>query len=291
MTLIAIATYGSDRAEFITDTTWYTHRVSHLGRCTKSLALPHLDAAVITQGDSDFGVLVKIGALTASADAATFDELVEHAPMWLRQLWADAPTKDGDVATVFMVGWSDRDQKFRAWCFATEHDFAPSKIPGLFVTPTPWTMRPSKLELERVRAIEADDPRIDEVTRLWMAKPATPAPRTTQEWVDLALAAQAQRGVTRGSYNHVIVAGEVIHTKLKRGSVETRKIHTFDDADLFWVVEFTEHPIALAGPCYCDSGKTYGDCHAGESPCGCRSGMPFGECHGASRAGDPTRAG
>ena len=283
MTLIAFATYGSDRAEFITDSTSYTLRVSNLGRCSKHLTIHHLDAAVLTQGSGDFGTAAKTGLLTASGKVSNFDELADVAPEVLRVVW-DGGVELGDVhpdadGIVFLLGWSDRDGKWRAYGFPSEDGFEPVKIPGLFVTPSPWEIRPSKMEHARVSQWWPDHPDNDIAMKLWSTKPARPAPRTRQEWVDLAIEAREQRSLS-GTYGRVIVAGDVFHTVLKRGTIETRKVHTFNDTgdEFLRMVEWTEHPQALAMRCHCESGRPWGDCHALEEPCGCRSGKPFGEC-------------
>lgn len=283
MTLIAFATYGTDRIEFITDSARYTRRVSEMGRTTKHLTINHLDAAVLTQGDSSFGDTVKSSCLKAAEDLGTFDAMTDTAPDWLahlRKLCVDAgETPEEDESNVFLLGWSDRASKFVAYAFPSAAGFEPSKINGLWAMPAPWAMRPSALELDHIKRNFADDEHLDRIVDSWSKKPTRPAPRSTEEWVALACEAREQRALNAG-FAHVIVAGDVFHTKLKRGSVETRRVHTFNDSgeEFLSLVEYTEHPIALAGPCWCESGRTYGDCHAREFPCGCRSGKSFGEC-------------
>ena len=68
----------------------------------------------------------------------------------------------------------------------------------------------------------------------------------------------------------VLVASDVYDTRIQR----------FNDSgdELLELVEYPEQPIALTGPCWCECGKTDGDCHAGEVDCGCGCGKPFGEC-------------
>lgn len=184
------------------------------------------------------------------------------------------------------MGWSDRAEKFTGWYFSSEHGFESVKVPGLFVTPSPWTIRPSRFELDTLKRHEADDPDIDQVVELWSRKPARPAPRTVDEWIRLANDVREQRAVD-ALFGRVIVAGDVFHTRIKRGSIETRKVHTFNDSgdEFLRLVQYTEHPIALAGSCHCDSGLSYGDCHGLEEPCGCWSGKQFGDCHGRPRDG------
>lgn len=264
MTLIAFATYSRDRAEFITDTGWYTSRVSHLGHCAKHVLLPHIDAAVVAGGDHEFNVKAKTTLLWASSDLPTFDDLADYAPDLLRELWAaNAAHRDATTATVFLLGWSAAAGKFVARGYAADRDFEPFSIPGLWVMPTPWSMRPSRLEAERIAQEERDDPTTLEAIEIWKRRDPTPAPRTRQEWVDLAITARQERSL-QTTTARVIVAGDVFHTVIKRGSAHTERIHRFDDGgdEFQWMLRGTEHPLAQTLECGCGSGRVYGECCA-----------------------------
>lgn len=265
MTLIAFATYGSDRAEFITDTAHYTRMVSKLGHCTKHTLLTHLDAALLAQGDHAFNLRARTVLQEASGDVETFDDLTNWAPGVLNELWQDCrknvPMMENPQATIFLLGWSDRAAKFVAWGHASEHSFEPFKVPGLWVTPAPWTMRPSQVELERVAQSEHDDPDVQEALDLWRTKPPRPAPRTPTEWAQLAIETREQRALLTTTAR-VIVAGDVFHTVLERGSARTARIHRFDDTgdEFQWMLRGTDHPVALTLACGCGSGRPFGDC-------------------------------
>jgi hypothetical protein len=265
MTLIAFATYG-DHAEFITDTASYTRSVTHLGRCTKHLTIPHIDAAVLVQGDSDYGVAVKTGALLTSASVSTFDELVETAPEWLAVLWRDRrETGNGEPceSVAFLIGWSDTEQEFTAYAFASEREFKAHRVNRTWVMPCPWDYRPTALELRRMRRWMHDHPDVDKAAEMWSHCPPVRTPQSVDEWVALAKLARQQRSI-RETFARVVVAGDVFHTRLARGEVATRRVHRFNDSgdEFAQMVRWTEHPQALAATCWCDSGATFGECHA-----------------------------
>lgn len=296
MTMIAFATYG-DRAEFMTDTASYTANGSSFGRCTKHLTLPHLDAAVLTQGDALFGEDAKSGALQASAQVATFDELVKTAPAWLADLWQNRRTESAgrmdDHAVVFLIGWSDAEQSFTAHAFASEQDFTPLRVKNTWAMPCPWSNRPSGLERRRMLAFGESVGRGEAyraVAEKWTQKPPLARPGSVEEWRALAVTIREQRALE--DFGTVYVAGKVIHTRLERGAVTTRVIHEFDDSgeEFARLIAWSHHPQAQMAVCHCGSGLTYRDCHLAEwyadgRTCACGSGNPFdGCCRVASEA-------
>lgn len=287
MTLIAFATYG-DHAEFITDSTSYTRTIS-MGLCTKSIPLPHIDAAVLTQGESTFGDQAKSGALQASAQVASFDELVETAPGWLDGIWRNneatsVGTNPLVESVIFFIGWSETEQEFAAYAFASEQGFKPVRIKSTWVMPCPWDNRPSGIELRRMQGWMHDHPDVDEAARLWSLKKPRPRPESIQEWVQVAKDAREQRSLG-GRFAHVIVAGDVFHTRLERGEVTTKRVHRFNDSgdEFQTMVSGTQHPQAQLEACWCESGQTYQDCHlaayyADGHSCDCGSGRAFEGC-------------
>ena len=283
MTMIGFATYA-DHAEFITDSTWYTKYVEQLGVATKHTTINHLDAAVLTQGDSRFGELAKSAARQMACAVTSFDELVAGAPKWLDEMLDE--TGRPDPATVFLIGWSEEAQAFRAYVCASEQDFKPLKV-NQFITPAPWTIRPSGLELRRTRAYvatahESRQALWPQVEDIWTRqRPMTP-PASTEEWVALAKLTRSQRCVD-DKFAQVLVAGQVFHTRLGRGEVATRRVHDFatDGEELLTMVRNTRHPLGQMQECWCESGKAFRDCHlrcAWEEPCGCGSGETFEVC-------------
>jgi hypothetical protein len=284
MTMICFATYG-DSAEFMTDTVNYNERASTLGHGTKHVTLNHLDAAFLTHGGLYFGDSAKAAALQASHQVATFDELVDSAQTWLRQVWTGALADGAPArpASVFLIGWSGRRERFAAYSLASEQDFAAVPVDEPFVTPTPFTMRPSDLELARFRdyMLECGDTEADfaDMSRRWTSQPAPTRLTRFTEWEQLAMDIRQQRALEQ--FGRVIVAGRVVHTRLERGSVETQVIGEFDDSgeEFLQLVAFTRHPLGQVQPCWCDSGRRYLDCHLADElddPC-CR-GKAFRDC-------------
>lgn len=298
MTLIAFATYG-DHAEFMTDTASYTRHVESMGRTTKHLTLNHIDAAVLTQGDSLFGDHVQGGALQVGGRVYTFDEFLESAPEWIKPIWADVvaekarPEHIADSA-VILIGWSDQHSEFVSYVLASVEDFVPRRIRSAWAVPSPWTARPGRFEMARVREALVYDKEVgrtqrepDEILDLWKAKPVLPRPASVDEWRDLGVAIRDQRAMEQ--MLQVIVAGELIHTRLDRGAVTSKVIHQFNDAgeEFQALIAWTRHPQAQTMACWCDSGDRFVDCHLApelDQPCGCGSAETFRECCAVSAA-------
>lgn len=293
MTMIAFATYG-DRAEIITDTASYLQNGSALSRCSKVVTIPHLDTAVTTQGDSAFGTDVKSAALQVAGQVTTFDELVDEFPRVLRDLWARRRAEWGAASdsVVFLIGYSPRVEAFRAWGFATDLDnLEPFAIEPTWVMPCPWGVRPDRLQVARFLADDADwaaqydaeptGPRF--VDQLWSQQPTLTPPATLDEWVTLAQLVRQDRAVD-DRFPSTYVAGDVFHTRIGRGEITSRKVHSFDDSgeEFLQMISGTQHPIAQLLPCPCDSGEIYLACclaPALDQPCGCHvSGKTFREC-------------
>lgn len=296
MTMIAIACKG-DTAEFITDTVTYTSEYSRIGEQTKHLSLPHLDCAVLTQGDTTFGNYAKSALMQASYQVDTFDELVEGAPGWIADMWAarqsDAAAQGREIdpeALVFLVGYSLRSKRFVSYAFPANAGFVPFETRGLWVIPTPWTARPSPYTLELFRSWAEEANRvwppesqidIDGLCSSWKSKPPILPPRDLDEWRAIAQEVRASR--TLDQFCQCFVGGRVFHTTLRRGTTLTQEILRFDDdgAELQAIVAGTDHPLAQAMPCECGSGAQFVDCCRPGSlsdPCRCGSGKEFRAC-------------
>lgn len=296
MTMIGFAAYD-DHAEIITDTASYTLNGAALASCTKFITLPHIDAAVVTQGNSRFGIEAKSVVLQASGQHATFDQLVADTPTQMRFAWSElakAGQAPNSEATVFLLGYSTAVKRFMAYGFASDHkDFEPFAISGTWLMPMPWGHKPSSLEMARFARFQrdhlatatdvpADAPaREAELRRQWAAKPSLPPLHGVDDWTGAALTVRRSRALQ--GYGNVYVAGKVMHTRLGRGLVQTATIHEFDDSgeEFLQMISGTQHPIAQLMACWCESGKTFLTCHLADQadqPCGCRSGRTFAEC-------------
>lgn len=284
MTLIAFATHG-DHAEFITDTTSYTLNGSVMGHCTKHLTLPHLDAAILTQGGQDFGVHAKINLLERSADVDTFDDLTKAAPGLLRSVWnALEPSGDG---LVILLGYSPSAGRFTAHLYVSDNHFTETRIHETWAIPMPWTAQPTDLEIDRHRkfrrpGVEHDLEQELGAIAAWKSKPPLPAHHGIEQWRALAQTVREQRALVE--YHRVFVAGSVLHTRIDRGRATTTKIHEYNDAgeEFLRMIEWTFHPIAQLMECHCGSGQRFVACHLREfhdQPCTCgTTGKTFREC-------------
>jgi hypothetical protein len=281
VTLIAVASYG-DHAEILTDTFSYTANLEGLGRVTKVLALHHLDAVIAVSGASGFGNDVKAAALMYAPDSSNaLDALLGILQPLALSIWKDRTTDPHEYAHVVVVGWDSDDRCFRSYVLASERDFEPEPASGLWMQPTPWTMRPSQLELERVARLKG----ADESQITWATQPSASKPLTVSDWVHLGRMAREQRALA--TYARVLVAGDLILTRLERGAVSSKVVHRFhdetEDSDEFrQMVRWSWHPVAQMESCWCDSGHRFIDCHLVpylDTPCGCRSGQTFRVCH------------
>lgn len=286
MTMIAIAV-SHDRAEVMTDSLGYTRMASQLGRTGKSVTIPHLDTVVATQGDKFFGDQAKSTALMVAGDAFTFDELADNMREPLRELWklrlADYP--DACSGWVFLAGYSPRESRFIGYWWAADNDFVQHRFDGLFVTPSPWSMLPSSVELARCEAAlqeyQPDD--VDVVVPAWSSRAPGPVPETPEQWVYLAETVRQQRATRDEGCLRVLVGGDVFHTTVKRGRVLTKRIHSFNDSgeEFRRMIANTWHPQGQLAPCWCGSRKGWMQCHGAKTldqVCDCGSGERFRDC-------------
>ncbi|GEP38583.1 hypothetical protein NPS01_22460 [Nocardioides psychrotolerans] len=289
MTLIGFATYG-DRAELITDTLSYASNLSSLGYCTKHHTIPHLDAVVMTRGDSAFSTYATTGTLTVSQDVDDFDQLVEQAPALLRALWGHH-TDDEHLrmasSTLYLMGYSPEQKKFTAHMFFSDQDFKHVRVHGSLVMPSPWDFAPSGYEMRLLK--DSTRPHRQSLeSRLvlaerWRVKPVLPRPSSVDEWRALAISVREQR--TLNPFFTILVGGQVMHCLVERGRSVTTSIHTFDDTgdELGKMVNGTCHPASQKAPCWCGSGLSFRDCHlaayfAEGHTCDCQSGRSFEDC-------------
>jgi hypothetical protein len=263
--MIAISCY-TDTAVFMTDTLAYSKGAAELGHTTKFMPLPHIDTAVLAQGDSWFAMESKLYLLAASQQYLSLDALVEVAPKILAEAWAgclaDAPDLVDSV--IFLVGYSDQAKRFVGYGFASEHDFQPFDLGDFWAIPMPWDAKPSTLEVERYRREAAADGVADDVREIfeeWEGKPQRQAPQSLEDWLRLALEIRFNRSTER--FCKVLVAGQAFLTIIERnGGIQGHRIVDFNDEGEEWelILAHTRNPVALAIPCDCGSGKTWGDC-------------------------------
>lgn len=301
MTMVAVVVHD-DHAEILTDSSAYSPTGSALAACSKVTALPHIDAAVAVQGESAFGDVARLTVWRATSRADRvigLDALVDALPDTLAGLWRNHAPTDRTPAetTVYLAGYSAREGQFAAWAFTsgevTGEPFAAVRLDAPHVIPCPWSLAPDPGQLARFRAWDraeaaqdGREPMPEEHAQQWASRPAMTAPRDVAEWRDLALLVRRERSLSL--FGKVIVAGELYLTRLSRGEVTTRRIHTFDDTgeEFDAMVRGTLHPRSQVLPCVCGSGLRFIDCHLGselDNPCPCGSGRDtFRRCCAAA---------
>jgi hypothetical protein len=254
MTMIACTT-RPDGADIITDTLTYRSNGRTMGQTTKLFPMPHIDTVVMTQGGGEFGARWKyaMACIGDQLDALSFDDLAEAAPQALPDIWKDTEGASGYEGTVFHVGFSPAAGRFKAYIYSSHRDFESYDVTDeLCATPLP------------------------------ISDPPDARPESEVEWADLAVQIRRERALAPLGLK-VFVGGDVFLTRLERGSISQRKIHTFDDSgeEFRLMVAGTAHPVAQLGPCECGSGEVAEACHPympPEEPCTCRSGAPWQGC-------------
>lgn len=286
MTLVAFATYG-DKAEILTDTTSYGSSLVTMGHTSKVMPLPHLDAAVLSQGSSEFGTWVDHFAKMTASEAPNFESFMTDAQGAARDAWefvskmhADQGLAEPAPSAAFYIG--PIGETFKAFTLSSTDDFEPVETKGLSVMPVPLNP-PMRITEHEARYLSGFAHEND--VAVLRDRPAGKAPASMDDWVALGLAARQTRALAPvESRLKVLVAGALHHTRLRRGLVTTRTVHTFNDTgEEFWqIVRGTLHPVAQLGPCHeCESGKRWIDCHLRESftePCLCKSGKTLEDC-------------
>lgn len=287
VTLIAFVCDG-DHAEILTDSLSYLRNLGKLGETSKISVLSHFDAAVMSQGDGMFGGRVRAMAHTTIGrlEDASFDGLTREIRPALQDYWGwtleDAPSPEHVYAsTIYLVGYSLEAASFVAYLYASDHDFEPEPVDGLYVTPTPAEYALGPLERERLLRDYADAPNAEEFFAEWSRAPGYPVPCDMREWAQLGLGVRYTRAL--GGNVNTLVGGSLYFTQLEPGRCLTSKIWEFDDTgdELLAMVGYSQHPAAQARPCWCDSGKRHLDCHLAEfvdQPCGCGSDKLFRDC-------------
>lgn len=273
MTLIAFHTTRSS-ATVLTDTLAYNANFRHIGHATKVLALPHVDSAVVSNGDAEFGAFWKISAMTATLRKPDFDALHKATPGYLRELWDSMGDDDWrDPPTCFLIGYSAEQERFAAYSYAAAEDFAPVPVEDFLILPSPQIFRPSPQEISALQRsisgqqfkalpVERQTAKLRELDE-WSKRPVPPAPESDEDWVTYGQASRRRAtGAGVSNISHP-VGGSLVLTHLERGHVDTRRVHTFEDGgeDWLWMLRGTAHPQSQLGPCLCGSGKTYLECH------------------------------
>ena len=220
-------------------------------------------------GGMDFSELLR-GVLWGPADVADFDAFTAALPESLRGVWvavsqgrAAAGYDDEDSRMLVAVGWSPIAGSFKAVMFSSDHDFEPHPLSGPFSQPSPLDVRLSRPEADQYRRLGSLP---GDLLERWERQPPLHAPRNTAGWVELGQRVREQRSMLYPDDTclKIVVGGELHATTLRRGELTTRRVHTFDDTgeDLLRLVQGTAHPVSLASPCGCLSGRLFGDCHA-----------------------------
>lgn len=260
MTLIAIRV-EPDQATILTDTLAYSPDQVQLGSCSKVRHFPHLDAAVMTRGPSGLSTLWE--ADRGAAMHGDFDRWHDEAREHLPDLWEHALTDDrfaggGEHGWVYQIGWSPSRGRFVGYEYHSEDRFAGTDISD--------------------RGVVAD---VCDIKGLG-------DPHTDDEWRLYGITAQAELGdpIRRSDSCGIIIGGDLILTRLRRGEMTSRRLHgwTLDDWTFRRMFIGSLHFIGQVGPCPCGAGKPAVLCHLlaaidPEMPCPCDSGVQFTACH------------
>jgi hypothetical protein len=272
VTLVAF-TARPERVDLVCDTICYSRTARFVHHTTKAIVLSHLNAVLAATGPTEF---LNRWAYTVNTThvAGSFDELVEVSPSRLSEGWGEflpprafdrrrrgiteAPK---DWVTIAAVGWSHAADEAAAYTFASHDDF-------------------TAVDRRRSLYVSLDENAPYDV------------PDTDEDWVALA---EGLRPVVADSRlgSKVLIAGQLVHTRVERDSVTQRTIHRFDDTGEDWQRMFwaSLHPLGLDGECVCrgkrgPAGARFRDCCIlrsvrGDIPdglCPCDSYRRFRDC-------------
>lgn len=298
MTMVVIDAQP-DRARIMSDSLAYDDggRNLHADDKPKVTALDGLDAAVTSRGSVALGFYWRRVASMVAANAADFDELTDRSEAALRlaveMLKARPGTADLDpygqfAAHAYMVGWSPRHERFKAYVISTAGGIgAPVDISDEFhVVPAPPDLRATDAERQ------VYEQRAEQTGKGWTlpGREVPEAPAETGGWVDLAKAIHRGRSVSKarmvghritGDEMQVRVGGSVHLTTLTPGRVTQEEIHAFDRDDFYAMVVNSFHPVGQLAPCVCGSSRRFRDCHITlwqRFPCHCGSGDTLEDC-------------
>jgi hypothetical protein len=303
MTLIACLA-GKDQAEILTDTLAYTALGEELAYTSKTVLVPHLDAALAVAGGEDMKGWVHMMLSMMNRVGGNFDGLITVLPKHLRDLWAT--TLDGrrklvasqgtetevSSSVIVVVGRSTAQDRFQAWTFCSDFDFAPDEQIGLFVTPAPWSCPPAAHEVAELRQVLVEHPDANAEARFasWLAQPTPKPPGGMKGWVELGKQVRADRALLdiRTGFKRMI-GGELHYTRLEPGRASIRRPYRFNDEgeELVRLVAGTYHPESLLSACLCGSGNRYMDCCFEESELRHRTDLIFDAADTLPIPGDP----
>lgn len=258
MTLVA-ARIEDDYVEILTDTLAFAD--THFVRYSKIEVVPHLDMAFTGRGPAELMQWWKWwrDSYTDLNEVSSLDDLQALAPDVLRECWEKVPAKEQShraVGHVINAGWSEAQQRFVGFDHQSDDDFEPVPLRGFLVFP----------------ALPSEH-----------ASPVSDA-----DWIAVAEAAYADAGYGIET-KRCPFGGDLILTRLERGSASHRRIHTLpqDDWRFRQMLLGSLHRFGQLGPCTCGSGKPFILCHLALAPpgwpCPCLAGRadgkPFHDCH------------
>lgn len=258
MTLLAVRV-EQDYAEILTDTLAYTP--VDFFTMSKVDVMPHIDAAVVGRGPTDLMHWWGNWRDLFMELYGDLDELEALTPTALQQGWEDGVREKDHVmglrnsAHIVQVGWSPSRERFVAYDHRQEDDFAPVEIAQFLTGPA---LEPTSTDL----------------------------PVSDEDWAGIGEAIYEQAGYTLGPHSYM--GGDLLLTRVERGALSVRKIHTLpaDDWRFRQMMIGTLHPEGQIGPCPCGKDQPFTLCHMAAMPrtwpCSCpdgQQGRAFFDCH------------
>jgi hypothetical protein len=250
-----------DYAELLTDTLTYSVGEAEFTQVSKVSVFPHIDMAVAGKGAAEFSLNWKSSLdLFAEQVAGGIDAVRNLADIILPEMWHGLERCEGtrSAGMVWNVGWSTAQGRFVA------HEFFIDNDTDLSCTDrTGFGSSPA------------------------LAAPPAAAPVTDDDWIQFAEDVYAEHAVAiRPTYDRTMIGGDLVLTRMERGTVTQRRIHTLPNDDRRWrqMMIGTVHRDGQIGPCVCGCGQPYIVCQFSASfspdyPCPCETGPAFADCH------------
>jgi hypothetical protein len=127
-------------------------------------------------------------AIKLAMHVGTFDGFTQETGPRLREAWSHVAERHRVPSVVFVIGYSPEANRFRAYQFASSSDFERQDLEAPFIIPAPFDIRPSELELARIKDQLAGSSNEAEMLTLienWHQQPGLVAPTTVKGWVQL----------------------------------------------------------------------------------------------------------
>jgi hypothetical protein len=246
-----------DYAEVLTDTLAYGAGEAELAHVSKVTTFPHVDMLTAGKGPEELGAFWNAEVALDTVDpGGGVDRLRDLAMVGLPVIWngLDRVTGRRGGGMIWHFGWSASQLRFVGDKFEISND--------------------SELRHEHLSGFSSSPA---------LASPPPP-PVSDADWIRFVEAVYAEHSYVLAE--NTMIGGDLILTRLERGSITQRRIHSLPDDDWRFrrMMCGTVHRQGQLGPCVCGSGQPFIVCclttrFSPDWLCPCETGPKFVDCH------------